>query len=116
MGKRSRNRNVIQPRVETTSYTDPEGNVLTLRNGVSAATASKVRKAGRKSAASVDDIWRRRTEILFERFAVRWEIFGLPLEKQDELLGRYRFADQETQRWVRATLDRHIGEYQPELL
>jgi hypothetical protein len=116
MGKRSRRKQTGDPApTATTEYTDPEGNVLTLRNSVSAGTAGKLRKAGGKAAASIDDIWRRRTELLFERFAVRWDIAGLPLEKQDELLGRYRFADQETQRWVRETLDRHITTHQPEL-
>jgi hypothetical protein len=34
---------------------------------------------------------------------------------QKELLGRYRMADQETQQWVRDTLERHVAEHQPEL-
>jgi hypothetical protein len=60
-------------------------------------------------------MWRRRTELLFERFAVAWTIAGLPLEGQKELLGRYRMADQPTQQWVRETLDAHIARHQPEL-
>ena len=39
--------------------------------------------------------------MLFERLAVSWEIAGLPLDDQAMLLGRYRMADSETQRWVR---------------
>lgn len=107
MGKRSRQRKTP---VETTSYTDPEGNVLTLRNSISAGTARKLAEPAGGAAASVDDQWRRRTELLFERLAVRWDIAGLPLVKQSELLGRYRFADQATQQWVRETIDRHLND------
>lgn len=102
MGKRSRQRKVP---VETTSYTDPEGNVLTLRNSV-----KKLGDPGGNRAASVDDQWRRRSELLFERLAVRWELSGLPLEKQSDLLARYRFADQAAQQWIRETIDRHVRE------
>jgi hypothetical protein len=89
-------------------YADPDGNILTLRASVSAGTAAKLREAAGGAGASGEDLWRRRTELLFERYAVRWVISGLPLEKQSELLGRYRMADQATQQWVRETLDRHI--------
>jgi len=102
--------------VTTTDYSDPEGNVLTLRDSVSAGTARKLRDLESKAAASAEDMWQRREELLFERFAVRWEIAGLPLEGQGELLGRYRMADGETRRWVRATLDAHVREKQPELV
>jgi hypothetical protein len=60
-------------------------------------------------------MWRRRTEMLFERFAVGWTIAGLPLKGQKELLGRYRLADEATQRWVRETLAEHVRRHQPEL-
>ena len=45
---------------------------------------------------------------------MRWVIADLPLDKQKELLARYRMADQETQRWVRETIDAHLRRYQPE--
>src|SRR3954454_8134996 len=108
LGKRSRKRAGGSSPVSSTAYTDPDGNVLTLRDSVSAGTAAKLREPAGGAAASGEDVWRRRTELLFERFAVRWEIAGLPLEKQNELLGRYRMADQATQQWVRATLDEHM--------
>ena len=101
--------------VATTDYTDPEGNVLTLRDSVSAGTVRKLRDLESKAAASAEDMWQRREELLFERFAVRWEIAGLPLEGQKELLGRYRMADGDTRRWVRGVLDVHVREKQPEL-
>jgi hypothetical protein len=116
VGKRSRKRAGAGAPASTTAYTDPEGNVLTLRDSVSAGTAAKLREPAGGAGASGDDLWRRRTELLFERFAVRWEIAGLPLEKQNELLGRYRIADQATQQWVRETIEAHIRERQPDLL
>ena len=100
----------------TSDYTDAEGNVLTLRDSVSAGTARKLAALDSKAAASAEDIWQRREELLFERFAVRWEIAGLPLEGQGELLGRYRMADGDTRKWVRATLDAHVRANQPELI
>ena len=79
--------------------------MLTLRESVSAGTVAKLAEPAGGAAASADDMWRRRTELLFERFAVRWVIADLPLDKQKELLARYRMADQDTQRWVRETID-----------
>jgi hypothetical protein len=114
MGKRQRKRSRKEP-VATSDYRDPEGNVLTLRQSVSAGTVAKLREPAGGAAASTDDLWRRRTEMLFERFAVSWTIAGLSLSGPKELLGRYRLADQETQRWVRQTLDEHVRRHQPEL-
>ena len=115
MGKRARRRLKPGGSTETFDYTDAEGNVLTLRERVSRGTASKLREPAGGVAASADDLWRRRTELLFERFAVSWTIAGLPLTGQKELLGRYRMADQATQQWVRDTLNLHVAEHQPEL-
>jgi hypothetical protein len=53
--------------------------------------------------------------VLFERLAVRWEIAGLPLTDQAMLLGRYRMADADTQRWVRETIAVHVERHIPEL-
>ena len=103
MGKRSRKRAGTAAPVATTDYTDPEGNVLTLRH-----TTAKLPDAHRTAASSVDDEWHRAGEIRFERLAVRWVIAGLPLDKQKELLARYRMADRETQEWVQRTIDRHL--------
>jgi len=99
----------------TVDYTDPEGNVLTLRQTLSAPTIAKVEEGLASAAASQDDAWRRRSELLFERLAVRWEIAGLPLDDQKMLLGRYRMADAETQRWVRQAIDQHLEQHIPEL-
>jgi hypothetical protein len=115
MGKRSRRRGREAAPVSTTEYTDPEGNVLTLRDELSAGTVRQVRDLDSTPAASADDRWQRRGELLFERLAVRWEIAGLPLEDQKELLGRYRMADTDTRRWVRDTIDMHLQQRHPEL-
>jgi hypothetical protein len=115
VGKRGRKRAKDGGRGETFAYADAEGNVLTVRERVSRGTASKLREPAGGAAASVDDLWRRRTELLFERLVVAWTIAGVPLTGQRELLGRYRMADQATQQWVRETLDRHVEEHQPEL-
>jgi hypothetical protein len=101
--------------VPTSDYADAEGNVLTLRQSLSADTIGKLDQAPAGAGASLDDAWRRRTEMLFERLAVRWEIAGLPITDQAMLLGRYRMADADTQRWVRKTIANHIERHIPEL-
>jgi hypothetical protein len=114
MAKRKKQR---RPRAKAASvaYTDPEGNVLTLRESLSAATIAKLGEPPASRAASLDDAWRRREEALFERLVISWEIAALPLSDQKMLLGRYRMADSETQRWVRRTIDAHLRRYIPEL-
>ena len=109
-GKKRRERSP-SPTVE---YTDPEGNVLTLRQALSAGTIAKLSKAS-TGGTSLEDAWRRRTELLFERLAVRWEIADLPLTDQKILLGRYRMADSQTKEWVRKTIASHVERYIPEL-
>ena len=115
MGRRSRRRakqagaQPASPRA-TTDYTDAEGNVLTLRDELSAGTRAKLDALEARPAASAEDRWQRRTEFLFERLAVRWEISGLPLEGQRELLGRYRLASPDERRWVREVLDEHLAQ------
>lgn len=115
MGKRARRRGRETEAAPTDDYTDAEGNVLTLRRTISAGTARQLADTAGGPAATTEDRWQRRTEMLFERFVVSWRIAGLPLTGQKELLGRYRFADDETRRWVRARLDEHIARHQPEL-
>ncbi|MGN6256344.1 MAG: hypothetical protein ACTHN3_01155 [Solirubrobacterales bacterium] len=114
MAKRKKQRRPRE-KAPTVDYTDPEGNVLTLRQTLSPGTIAKVGEGLASAAASQDDAWRRRSELLFERLAVRWEIAGLPLDDQKMLLGRYRMADSETQRWVRQTIAQHLEEHIPEL-
>jgi hypothetical protein len=104
-----------RPKPPTVEYADGEGNTLTLRQTLSAGTIAKLREGPATAATSQEDAWRRRTELLFERLAVRWEIAGLPLTDQKMLLGRYRMADSPTQQWVRETIARHLERHIPEL-
>jgi hypothetical protein len=118
MGRRSRRRAKQQgdrPPAATTDYTDSEGNVLTLRDELSEGTLKALRDLDARPAASAEDRWQRRVELLFERLAVRWEIAGLPLEGQKELLGRYRLAGSEERERVRAALAEHLAKRHPEL-
>lgn len=116
MGKRQRRHARDGPApAATVEYRDADGNVLVLRETISAASVTKLREPAGGAAASADDRWQRRTELLFERFAVSWTIAGLPLAGQKELLGRYRLADPDTRDWVRQKLDEHLRRHQPEL-
>jgi hypothetical protein len=101
--------------VATVDYVDAEGNRLTLRQSLSRGTIRKIGEAPASAAATQEDAWRRRSELLFERLAVSWEIAGLPLTDQKMLLGRYRMADPATQQWVRETIALHLERHIPEL-
>lgn len=113
MAKRKKRR--PREKAAVVEYTDPEGNVLGLRDSLSPGTVAKLGEGPASEAATQEDAWRRRSELLFERLAVRWEIAGLPLSDQKMLLGRYRMADAETQRWVRQTIAAHLERHIPEL-
>jgi hypothetical protein len=114
VARRKQNRRRREP-ATTYDYTDPEGNVLTLRGELSRRTIAKLGEAPGRAAASQEDAWRRRTEMLFERLAVSWVIAGLPIDDQKMLLGRFRIADAETQRWVRRAIAEHLERHIPEL-
>jgi hypothetical protein len=114
MAKRKQKRRPRQ-KAATSEYVDDEGNVLVLRQTLSAGTIAKLREGPATAATSQDDAWRRRSELLFERLAVSWEIAGLPLADQKMLLGRYRMADPATQQWVRETIIHHLERFLPEL-
>ena len=112
MGRRHRQRERLS--AATGDYRDHDGNVLTLRGSLSPAS--------RLEYASVlaggierEDAWQRATEFLFERLAVRWSIAGLELDRQKELLARYRIASSEERRFVRDSLREHVAEHFPEL-
>ena len=112
MGRRSRRRRQDAPQpVATTDYADADGNVITVRDALSPGTLRELDRLSASPAASQEDRWQRRGELLFERLAVRWTIAGLPLEGQRELLARYRMADSDTRRWLRETLERHLDEH-----
>jgi hypothetical protein len=107
MGRRSRRRGQRENApASTTDYRDAEGNVLTLR---------QLEQLESKPAASAEDRRQRRAELLFERLAVSWEIAGLPLTTQKDLLGRYRMASGDERRWVRETLSEHLAARHPDV-
>lgn len=112
MGRRSRQRTKLSAPV--TEYRDAEDNVLRLRGALSVG-------ARREYAATIgggldrEDAWQRGIELLFERLAVGWEIAGLELTRQKELLGRYRMASASERSFVRETLREHLTENFPEL-
>ena len=116
MGRRNRQREKLS--APTSEYTDPDGNVLTLRGAMTPATrreyADVLAGAG-APAASREDAWQRGVEFLFERLAVRWEIAGAPIERQKELLARYRFASQQERAWIRGVLREHLTEWFPDV-
>jgi hypothetical protein len=111
MPKRRRERDAV----ETVDYRDPEGNVLTLRQSLSGRTIRRLNKPHKKDASSAEDVWARRNEMLFEYLVVSWEVAGLPLDDQKMLIGRYRMASADEQRWVRETIAAHVEQHIPEL-
>jgi hypothetical protein len=117
VGKRARKRGRegggAAEQVTTSSYADADGNVLVLRDELTPGTLDGLEKLDAKPAATAEDRWQRRVEYLFERLAVSWEISGLPLERQRELLGRYRMASSDERRAVRAALAEHLAERYP---
>ena len=122
MGRRSRRRaqggateRAGDPPASSTDYRDAQGNMLTLRDELSAGTLRQLEQLDARPAASAEDRWQRRSELLFERLAVRWEIAGLPLDTQKELLGRYRMASADERRWVRETLGEHLRTRHPDV-
>ncbi len=89
--------------------------MLTLRDELTEGTLRTLASLEAAPAANAEDRWQRRTELLFERLAVRWEIAGLPLEDQRELLGRFRMASSDERRRVRETLAEHLRSRNPDV-
>ncbi len=119
MGKRSRRRGQDDAlSAPETEYASPTGDVLVLRGAMTPATRREYAAvaAGPGGATSQDDAWQRAVEFLFERLAVRWVIAGAePIERQKELLARYRFAGADERAWIRDVLRRHLAEHFPEV-
>jgi hypothetical protein len=127
VAKRSRRREKLAaPRSD---YTDPLGNVLTLRGSLTAAArheyaqtlagvaaqAGARRTTDGRAAATQEDAWQRAVELLFERLAMRWVIAGAPIDRQRELLVRFRAASAAERAWVREALREHCAEHFPEV-
>ena len=116
MGKRGRRRGDEALAAPESSYTAPGGDVLVLRGAMTPATRREYAAAAAGSPLSREDAWQRSVEFLFERLAVRWEIAGTePIERQKDLLARYRFASGDERRWIREVLREHLAEHFPDL-
>lgn len=88
---------------------------ITLRDELSTGTLRTIEKLDAQPAASADDRWQRRVELLYERLVVSWEIAGLPLEDQRELLGRFRLASPDERRAVRDAIAEHLRARHPDV-
>lgn len=118
MGRRSRQRDRGKLDAPASDYRAADGNVLTLRGAMTPATRGEyaaVRGGSGRAGASQEDAWHRAVEFLFERLAVRWEIAGVPVERQKELLARFRVASQAERAWIRDVLREHLAEWFPEM-
>lgn len=117
MGRRARRQ--ARLRAESSDYRDAYGNVLTLRGSLSPGARREYAQtlAGHASSAAAtrEDAAQRGFELLFERLAARWVIAGAPIERQRELLVRFRAASAEERSWVREALREHCAEHFPEL-
>ncbi len=112
MAKRKQRR---RPPPPTTEYADGDGNVLELRDELSPGTIAKIGEPPTSAAASLEDAWQRREEMLFERLVVSWTIAGLPIDRQKMLLARYRMAGGDERRWIRETIAKHLAAKIPDL-
>ena len=104
-------------RAPNSDYADADGNVLTLRGALTPATRRQYAQtlAGARAASTQEDVWQRAVEFLFEHLAVRWEIAGAPIERQRELLARFRVASPAERASVREALRKHCAEHFPDV-
>jgi len=121
MGKRSRRRTSGREQADaehldlpTSIYRDAEGAELELRGSLTPRARTEY-AAVLSGGLSQEDAWQRAVELLFERLAVSWTIAGLRIERQKELIGRYRLASPDERRFVRESLRQHLAEHFPEM-
>jgi hypothetical protein len=99
----------------SSDYTDAHGDVLTLRGSLKPGARREYAQTLQSNPLSREDAWQRAVEFLFEHLAVRWSIAGASIDRQRELLARYRAADAEQRRWVRDVLREHCAEHFPDV-
>jgi hypothetical protein len=112
VGRRNRKRAKLE--LPSDEYRDGEGNVLALRGSLTAGARAEYART-LASGLHREDAQQRATELLFERLAVSWTVAGLKLDRQKELLGRYRMASAQERAFVRDSLRAHVAEHFPEL-
>jgi hypothetical protein len=120
VGKRGRRQERTEKLAAPNSdYTDADGNVLTLRGSLTPGArrdyAQALAGTPGRAAATQEDAWQRAGELLFERLAVRWVIAGAPIERQRELLARFRMASAEERAFVRGAMREHCAEWFPDV-
>jgi len=125
VGKRNRRRAAENKRdvdelvAPNSDYSDTDGAVLTLRGALSPASRREYARVltgeGGRPSANQEDAWQRAVELLFERLVVRWTIADAPIERQHELLLRFRVASAEERAWIRTVLREHCAEHFPDV-
>jgi hypothetical protein len=113
LGRRGRSKARLH--APTSDYVDAEGNVLTLRGSLTPGSRRQYAQALAGNPLSREDAWQRAVELLFEQLAVRWELAGAPIERQRELLARFRAASSAERAWVRGALREHCAEHFPDV-
>ncbi len=126
MGKRDRQREKL--RAPSSDYNDAHGNTLTLRGSLTPGARREYAQAlsgwgsrpphpphPPRPSNTQEDAWQRAVELLFERLAVRWVIAGAPIDRQRELLARFRVASVEERAWIREALREHCAEHFPDV-
>jgi hypothetical protein len=100
-------------------YSDGDGGVLTLRGSLTVGARKEYAETlgGKraKPAASMEDVWQRAVELLFERLAVRWVINGVEIKRERELLARLRAASRAERSFVERALREHCEEWFPDV-
>ncbi|MHB1537407.1 MAG: hypothetical protein ACYCUM_09150 [Solirubrobacteraceae bacterium] len=105
----------------SSDYVDGDGNVLSLRGSLTLGARREYaelragRGGGSRPGHTPQDAEQRALELLFERLAVRWAIAGMPLERQRDLLARYRLASADERAFVRAALREHCEQWFPDV-
>jgi hypothetical protein len=119
VGRRARRQDRERLAGPHSDYTDAQGDVLSLRGSLTVGSRQEYAQAlagtAGRAAATSEDSWQRAVELLFERLAVRWVIAGAPLERQRDLLARFRAASPEQRAWVREVLREHCAEHFPDV-
>jgi hypothetical protein len=114
VGRRNRQRARERPSAAPAEYRDGDGNVLALRGSLTAPARLEYAQT-LAGGLHRDDALQRAAELLFERLAVAWTISGVEINRQKELVGRYRMASSDERAFVRDALREHLAAHFPEL-